>query len=353
PDAPVCYLDVCVGCTENWHCGPDAPVCDAIALTCGECVEDADCAAHADTPLCDGGACVACRTSADCGAESPVCDAEARSCRACEADSECQSGICEEEPGACVAVEDILYVEVGGDDTGNCTPDAPCGSLTYALTHLTPARKWILMGAGRYTESATISQSAVILPASRDEGDAVEISGASTNQPVINIEGGAEVAIERLVIRDAPGTEGGHGIRCAGSSTLTLSEVQLTGNGRDGMIVGGCQVEEVDSDISGNANLYGISVDDGQVTATRSTLSGNNAGARVGSNVTASLTLRDCEVTDNLTAGLIARDGAELLVENSRITGNGGTGVRGDLGATLTVRGSTIAHNNGGVFARN
>lgn len=126
---------VAAECSDSSECvSPDAPVC-VNNLCVASCSVDGECAGSPDGELCaDDGTCVGCKSNADCDASAPFCDQEDRQCRGCERDSECPGGVCLEADATCVADAEVLFVSPTGADSGSCSRNAPCKTLTFALT---------------------------------------------------------------------------------------------------------------------------------------------------------------------------------------------------------------------------
>lgn len=121
-DAPVCHLGLCVGCSLDADCGGSRPLCDTSAGTCGECVDDGDCALG----VCGAGECVECVTNEDCTGSEPRCNTTTNRCEGCASAADCggSTPICDAVSGAC----------------GVCTADTEasvCGGNTCDVTTLT------------------------------------------------------------------------------------------------------------------------------------------------------------------------------------------------------------------------
>jgi hypothetical protein len=155
-----CKAFTCIAaeCATSAACtSPDAPVC-IDGLCAASCRIDDDCAGAADGPRCAAdGACVGCLTGADCPATAPFCDADDRRCRGCEADVDCASGVCLEADGRCADPDELVHVQMFGNDLGDCTSAAPCKTLSYALQQVTLSRKVIRITGGSLPTETTIA----------------------------------------------------------------------------------------------------------------------------------------------------------------------------------------------------
>lgn len=170
-----------LGVSAPRPCGDGRACSDGLLCVAAECLSNTDCAASPDRPICDRklcvaactsdpectqpgldrcntstGTCVECLSNSDCSGDTNVCDAQTSSCRGCIADTECPSGVCNEAANQCVADgATVIYVKTGGADTGACTAAAPCASLTYAATKVTPSRSYIHLDATTLPAAAT------------------------------------------------------------------------------------------------------------------------------------------------------------------------------------------------------
>lgn len=134
-------------------CGATAPVCNITTDVCEGCGTSADCERFTSGPACDiaSGACVECVTFADCPTSTKaICDMNV--CRGCRVDADCDTSACGDD-GACVAESSIVYLSVGGANTGTCTRTAPCGSISYGVAQTSSARNHIVTAKGGYVEA--------------------------------------------------------------------------------------------------------------------------------------------------------------------------------------------------------
>ena len=106
PAGPVCEATnpsnpLCVSCEDNMASGMDngcddvnAPLClvpgGGAALSCVECIDDADCSAGNERCGLDNTCAIRCASSSECtDADRPVCDTDAELCVECLVDTEC------------------------------------------------------------------------------------------------------------------------------------------------------------------------------------------------------------------------------------------------------------------------
>ena len=73
-------------------------------------------------------------------------------CRACRSDDDCDSGACDFDTGACIAADNIIYVDPNGVN-GSCSTPEPCRTFENAVSSITPTRFTIVLAAGSYADS--------------------------------------------------------------------------------------------------------------------------------------------------------------------------------------------------------
>ena len=260
-------IDAAFECTESAEClGETEPICspghECVACELGA-TGDADCAAKdSSTPRCAAsGACVACLGSGDCSSPSaPVCDVDTNSCRGCEVHGECSNTVCEIATGECVSGGDVVFVATSGTDSGSCgTSGSPCATIGGAqggLAKVTASRKWVKVAPGSYSEAVLVAPKSFIMIAA-----GADLSRGTVG-PVLDIRGTSVVTIEGLRIHDGPGGTG-DGVRCTidGSDvpTVTLMDVEIDGNGGQGIEASDCTLSVERSRITGNSG-GGISI---------------------------------------------------------------------------------------------
>lgn len=174
-EASVCRDGLCHACDATHGCSRSNPVCDVDADVCGPCNSDGDCATYAEAPRCDAaGACVACTSSSHCTEAEPTCGSDG-TCRTCMSDSECASGACADD-GTCADEASIVYVDVTGDDNGECSKAVPCQTLEFAITMTRPTRTRIVMAQGGY-----VTQGGVRIESPGTTADSVTVHGHASS----------------------------------------------------------------------------------------------------------------------------------------------------------------------------
>lgn len=215
-------------CTTAAQCtDPAAPYC--IAGSCeASCQTSADCTDATRRVCASDGVCVGCQGSEDCNAQAPICDATARACRGCSKDAECPGAVCIEADGRCTANADVAFVTMMGTDTGSCTRNAPCATLTYALGQLGSRGVIHVLGGALATTSLTLASDVIL------DGEDTTLSAPSTTTPIA-IQGSASVTIEGFRIAAPPPPAAGGpplpGIAVKELSHVRLHDLVLSGDG--------------------------------------------------------------------------------------------------------------------------
>lgn len=299
-----CIAEVCAASSE---CDSAAPYCvDPPDGRCQmQCTDDTQCPGFSDDAsqtFCEAGACVACRAEMnDCSGATPICSDEGR-CVGCTRNDQCGSGVCGDD-GVCVDESLIAYVSPSGVATGQCLATAPCQSIIFALG-LIPARNFVVIDEGTYTNNATI-----IVRGTRrliGRGANAPRLRRSGNGPIVTINAG-ESSLEFLDIGNAVGSGiendmEGDGIFCPTGNAAT--------------------VRVIDSVIHDN-QARGIQARRCTVTAIRTQFTKNTDGIVANDST---VTLERCAVFDN-TAG-VNLDGGTFDVTNNFITRNQNDGLR-------------------------
>lgn len=129
--APVCRFGECVGCDGDEDCGGTTPLCDTSAGSCGECVDDDDCALG----VCAAGECVECADSSDCTASEPRCNPSTNRCEGCTSAADCGGATptCDPVSGRCGACTSATEATACGGNTCDVTTltctTTPVGSV--------------------------------------------------------------------------------------------------------------------------------------------------------------------------------------------------------------------------------
>jgi hypothetical protein len=242
-------------------CSAATPVCNVVTNACDVCTDSSQCASYPGQTVCDtsSGACVGCVTTADCPTATPVCDTGR--CRACATDSDCPSGACADD-GNCVPESEIVYIDPAGTDAGNCTSDAPCRSMLFAVTKASGTRDHLVMHPGAYVEhvqlvgngstapllhihggGSTLSQPTgndggllgianvdiQYLDLINDSGRALDITNGSLRHSHVRAHGNEIDTYGVVMLEDVVVGPGGDFGVLVGSGTLTMDRVQITG----------------------------------------------------------------------------------------------------------------------------
>jgi CSLREA domain-containing protein len=267
--------------------------------------------------------------------------------------------------GAFEVVHTLVVTTLSDEDDGSPDPSAGSGtSLREALAfaNKNPGADTITFAPGL---TGTIRLALGQLPGITDDltitapGAAklsIDAHGASR---VFQVNAGATVSLSGLTIANGSADHGG-GIRNDG--TLTLSNSTLSGNHAsiDGGSIGNFgTLTLTHSTLNANSARYGGAVrNGGTATVTDSTFSGNTAGQAGAIENAGTMTLTGSTLWGNsATNGGAIRNGNNLTVLNSTLAGNAATveggGIYNNFG-TLAVTSSTLSGNTapagGGIF---
>ncbi len=245
------------------------------------------------------------------------------------------------------ASANTLYVSSGGTDTRDCmSPASACATITYALSEANPGDT--IEVSGTIDDNPTVNIPVTITQMSGGNPAVVD-GGTNGSVFVIASKQGIDVTLDGLTLENGESNVGG-GIAIDGNSTLTVTDLVISGNSASGGGQGGgaynagnSTVNIVDSTVSGNTDSAGGQgggiYNDGTVTVTNSTILANTAegggrGAGIHSDGTAT-------VTDSTVSGNTAPGGGQ------------GAGIYNS--GTATVTDSTIADNTlpgqgGGIY---
>ena len=228
------------------------------------------------------------------------------------------------------ALTSTLFVSTTGSDTSSCSStENPCATITYALTQAS--------SGDLIDVSGTIDDNVVI-----DTLDPITISqwpGASPaiidggGSPVFHIDDVATVVLEQLTIENGRGDPSGAGIDNDG--TLTVTDSTISGNASGGEFGGGIYntgtATVTDSTISGNTAEFGggiFGAPGSTSTVVDSTITGNSAesaGGGIFNDAADSMTVVDSTIAGNTassTGGGIANYEGPISVFDSTIDGN-------------------------------
>jgi|RhiMethySRZTD1v2_1073278.scaffolds.fasta_scaffold20156_4 hypothetical protein len=250
------------------------------------------------------------------------------------------------------------YLASDGSDVNPCTLASPCRLLPAALAAVNSGGEiWMLDSANYNTGTVSITKSVSILAIPGAVGSIVSVGGG----PGLSIAtGGINVTLRNLVIvPQAGGSAGTHGIEMTGASSLTVEASRIANAAADGIHVVGTGLLRVsDTSLLNNAS-WGISLQNGaRGVVSNSRIVGDGYGGLVA--YSSAPTLTTLHVADSLisvsTYGVQAVtsdwDAASARVSVIRSTlQRNGTALasnRINLAGTteLTVSGSSIVDND-------
>jgi len=209
-------------------------------------------------------------------------------------DSQCPSGVCDEDTGACFAIDAVLYVDETSGTTGlDCTQALPCLTIVTAIGKIDATHRVIFVVDGVYTETLSFDQ--------------------------------VDIGTQRVWLIGGP----------MGPSLATSSTNGVEALGVD------LVVETLDIDALQN----GAVCDGGTLTVVGCTIH-DNTTAGLAASTSCGLIVRESTIEDNIT-GILAASLSTLLVEESLIRDNQ-TGIDVSGGASPTIRRSRIFLNTFG-----
>lgn len=319
PTAPAC--ETTDDCTT-----PERPVCDTGDTgTCIGCNDTSDCTRFSGRNMCHptSGACVECTSPAHCTSPTePVCGADGL-CRGCNADAECASAVCDELVGACVAEDDIIYLDRDGNGT-LCTRTMPCAAFTVAIPLISATRRFMVVAPDDYQEDVVLDSKNVTIV-----GPGASLHPMTVGPAALLVLNASTVQIEGLRLYNGAGGTSGDGIRCAapvsGNPAITLLGVTIDGNTGFGIDAANCAVTIKRSTIAANTG-GGISVSDSSFDITNTFVLGNGANTAVGgvrlmNNATSSI-FEFNTVADNVAGSGVAKSLICAAVGTQRIANN-------------------------------
>jgi hypothetical protein len=278
-------------CSGDNECRAPTPVCNEVAMTCVECMENTDCAMA--RPLCEQNTCVQCRT-----------------------DDDCDSKLCL-DGGACAAPGDVTYVsETNATDNPTCAIDKPCQNLVQAL-RATSLRKYIrVTGSIVHNAATTFDNKRAIV-----YGRAARISRSSSDEVLI-LKGTSDVTLIDLEIIGNGGSGDKDCVEILEVATVAMTRVNVHGHGIAGVgLSGNAKLLMIDSQVHDNAR-DGIKATGGMLEIRRSLVYGNKG-----------------------TAGVFAVNAVMVTIDSSTIAAN--TGSRGGVSieGPFSIRNSIISSN--------
>jgi Right handed beta helix region len=215
------------------------------------------------------------------------------------------------------------YLSVSGNDANPCTLPAPCRLLPAALAAVASGGEiWMLDSANYNTTTVTIAQPVTILAVPGALGSVVATGGGDG----IAINGAnAIVTLRNLVFVNL--FTSANGIEFVNGIQLTVEDCEISNMGNDGIHVsaGGNSIVTVKNTVLRDNSNHGF--------------------AAIGSS---NSTLNEVHLVENL-VGVYFADGAQGVVNNSTLAGNGSTGAVAESHfgmselTSLIVRNSTIS----------
>lgn len=248
-----CQANTCVAseCDTSADCtSPNSPIC-VLNLCVSSCANDDECADVAGRPYCTSeSTCVECTDAAQCSASAAICDTTTHACRGCERDDECESGVCIDADGVCASTETIVWVAQTGINAGDCSRNAPCETLAFAIQRVSPARSVVRVLGTNISDNASIPiDRSVTIDATN-----LRLSSLGT-VPVFNVTFG-HVTFEGISLEGVVPTE----VMIAGGTATTIRLVASS-------------VQRAVINTNGGAiESRGVSFREGQITCSGGTL---------------------------------------------------------------------------------
>nr|MBA3501658.1 right-handed parallel beta-helix repeat-containing protein [Deltaproteobacteria bacterium] len=331
----------------------DNMLCDKPDAAPMKCQMSSDCDGDPNKTICEAMECVQC-TQADksaCGDNTPICDMGSNSCRACKTSADCESAVCLDS-GMCAVKTDVLYVEGGTPNTGTCTFEVPCGTVSYALT-ITPLRTTMKI-KGTVIETSTVTIDNRSLAIYGETMPQAILTRPGGNE-ILRIDGTSVVSMFHLQLSGATGANG-HGISILSGSSgaLSFKRIKVINNGGIGITsLGSGKLTLTQSNIfnndGGGANIEGTHLLD--VTSNFFTQNGNTDSVtpseKGGVRVTANQMTSKFEfntIAYNGSSGLLNRGGFHCQAPNVSATGNIVYRNSEGSGATVKTDGTTQTH---------
>jgi hypothetical protein len=241
-----------------------------------------------------------------------------------------------------------VFVSVNGNDSNACANVAtPCRSFSGALTQVDAGGLLIVLDSGNYgaidiTKAVTISAPSGIL--------AYTHFTVSINAP------GAKVVLKGLTVDGATGK----GIDVTDVGTLIMEDCVISNATGDGVFIvppeGGSSAFAIRNSIVRNCGGTGISVGLGtHGSVERARISGNAVGLLAYEG--AQVVVRDSSITANSANGIGGTSlgaAVDLAIDGCLVSDNGGTGIwlvaLNVSGPIMRVSNTTITHNLRGVW---
>jgi parallel beta helix pectate lyase-like protein len=252
------------------------------------------------------------------------------------------------------------WVSGVGDDANPCSRTAPCKTFAGAISKTADCGEIDALDPGGFG-TVTITKGIKIDGGGGEAGQVASIL-AGTGSPGITLNN-TSVNCPMDVIRnlDINGTQVGTiGINVVAGGTLALENVDIEDftaqcvNDQPSSAVGLTIYNSNFERCGGGALVVSSTSFVSRVVASRSQFSkstGTGVGINAGTN--AKITLRDCDVNNNLGGGVLSTGAtAAVLLQHSTISNNQSFGVHTVTGGTVFLSDSNVTFNNGtGLFA--
>jgi hypothetical protein len=241
--------------------------------------------------------------------------------------------------GSCATPDTLLYASPGGGAT-TCAVSDKC-SLEQAILTVDSTRKIIVLDAGNYTTSGTISTTKELTLLGRG---ATITKGGGGNE-VLSIASGGKLSVFYATIKNGDDNTLGHGINCMGSK-LTVQYVTIQDNAANGINGAGCDVTIDRSTFTGNtAGAIALSGASQPFTVTNNLIYLNGSstlavfgGVRLTFSGTASSHLEFNTIIDNIAKAGTGTSGGVSCGSTSMVTPN-------NIVARNTIAGNALDAN--------
>jgi Right handed beta helix region len=282
----------------------------------------------AEKAVCDvggSGVCVEClpESANACSGNRPICGEDA-ACRGCQAHSDCASDACLPE-GSCAEEDKVVFLKEGGtsggpgNTNGKCSKETPCGTMAAALLQLTSARPYLRV-TGTITSVGSILTARTITMLG-SPGAVLKGSTDTDDPSILDLRTGSKVEIHDLTLQDTAR----NGVRVADASTLLFHRSKLLNTKLDGILVetnGSAEISQSEISNCGTSLNFGVTLNTGSLTITRSKLANNSGGVFVGEGQR--FTISDSFIVGSKVIGGIyaKKPGAGSKLERSTIADN-------------------------------
>ena len=181
------------------------------------CADDSDCTGISNHPYCLENSCVECKFAAQCPMGREICDIEDHACRGCRADDECASAVCIEADGTCAVASDVIYIDAGGTDSGDCPKSAPCRTIAYGVGRTTGSRRIVKLIGATYAGATPVILTSVVI-------DGVSSNIIAGSRPIFTVSLSSDVVIEGVRLDS---NDGSNAIEVASNGRLRLADTVI------------------------------------------------------------------------------------------------------------------------------